>query len=81
MPRTARRMTSHALRVVTGRPSGAQASLLPGVIERLAERGSNISVVAALRKISDRDFSMPIQGMYSGQNLEAEELRKKYGSA
>jgi hypothetical protein len=77
-PRTARNVASHLLRIGTGRPLGAQSSNLPGIVERLAERVPNIFVVAALKKTSDQPFAFPLQGMYSGQNVEILELRQQY---
>jgi hypothetical protein len=79
-PNTPRTVGSHVLRVLTGRSSSRQASKLPGVVERLAERVPNIFVVAALKKTVDRPFAMPLQGMYAGQNVEAVDLREKYGT-
>jgi hypothetical protein len=53
-------------------------SNLPGIVERLAERVPNIFVVAALKKTKDQPFAFPLQGMYSGQNVETLELRQQY---
>ncbi len=77
-PRTARNVASHLLRISTGRPLGTQASNLPAIVERLAERVPNIFVVAALKKTTDQPFVFPLQGMYSGQNVETPELRQQY---
>lgn len=78
-PRTPRNMAGMALRALTGRDVGGQGSKLPGVVEKLAERVSNINVVAALRKTTNAPFAVPLQGMYSGANVEGSELRARYG--
>jgi len=78
-PRTPRNMANAAFKVMVGRGDTVrQESKLPGVVESLAERVPNINVVAALRKKRDEPFRMPLQGMYSGSNVESAELRKQY---
>lgn len=78
-PRTPRNVLGSAIRSVTGRGSlDYQMSKLPGVVEKLAERVPNISIVAALRKKIDRPFTVPLQGMYAGQNVIGNDLRNKY---
>lgn len=77
-PRTPRNVASHLLCISTGRSVGEQSSKLPGVVERLAERSPNIFVIAALKKTKDRPFAFPLQGMYSGQNVETLALRQQY---
>ena len=78
-PRTPRNVIGSFIRSITGRSNqDQQMSKLPGVVESLAERVPNISIIAALRKKVDRDFAMPLQGMYSGQNVVGNDLRDKY---
>lgn len=80
-PRTPRNMASATINAVLGRSAATgQASKLPGVVERLAERVPNINVVAALRKTRDAPFKTPLQGMYAGANVEGTELRERYGA-
>ena len=77
-PRTPRNTASKLVRRLTGREVGRQGNQLPYIVEKLAERVSNINVVAALRKTRDAPFVTPIQGMYSGLNIESEGLRSSY---
>jgi len=56
-----------------------QASRLPDLVTSLAERSSNVNVVAALQKTRDADFAVPLQGMYAGANVESAEMRSAYG--
>lgn len=79
-PRTARNVASATLKTMLGRGEEVrQQSPLPGVVEALAARVANINVIAALRKTRDEPFCMPLQGMYAGQNVESEELKRRYG--
>ena len=55
-----------------------QASRLPGFVASLAERSANVNVVAALQKTRDGKFATPLQGMYSGANVESAEMRSAY---
>lgn len=55
-----------------------QASRLPDMVTGLAERSANVNVVAALQKTRDDEFAAPLQGMYSGANVESAELRTAY---
>ena len=61
-----------------GRPALRQASRLPEMIRKLAERSVNVNVVAALQKQKDGDFAVPLQGMYAGSNVEAQALKDAY---
>lgn len=77
-PRTPRNVLGKAARMLMGKDAGGQGSLLPGVVEKLAERVANINVVACLRKTQDTPFAIPLQGMYSGNNVEDAGLRARY---
>ena len=79
-PRTPRNIAFGTLNTLLGRGGQGQMSKLPGVVEKLAERVTNINVVAALRKTQDQPFRMPLQGMYSGQNVESKQLREQYNA-
>ena len=54
------------------------ATPLPLLVSKLAERSSNILVVAALQKTQAADFAAPLQGMYAGSNVESDTLRSAY---
>lgn len=76
-PRTLRNTLRSVARSTLGRRA-AQMSKLPGAIEGLAERSFNVMVIAALRKTSEAPFRVPLQGMYSGSNVESDNLRQSY---
>ena len=81
VPRTPRNVAGNTIKLLIGRGAETrQASPLPGVVEALAARVPNINVVAALRKTRGEAFRMPLQGMYAGQNVEAEALRRQYAA-
>jgi len=53
-------------------------SRLPSMVASLAERSTNVNVVAALRKTRNAEFAVPLHGMYSGSNVESDTLRASY---
>jgi hypothetical protein len=77
-PRTVRNLAYWLLQAVRGRNASPNASPLARATSKLAERSPNVSVVAALRKTEDSPFAVPLQGMYSGENVQTEELRARY---
>lgn len=77
-PSTLRNVAYWFLQAISGRNASANASALARATRKLAERSPNVMVVAALRKREDSAFSVPLQGMYSGENVEPEELRARY---
>lgn len=78
-PHTARNVAGSFVDTFLGRGGQpGQASKLPGVVEKFASRVTNINVVAALRKTSDRPLQMPLQGMYSESNVESDAIRQRY---
>lgn len=77
-PRTPRNMAADIVALLSGKGTNTQQSLLPGVVEKIAERVFDINVVAALRKTAATAFAIPLQGMYSGANVENDEIRQRY---
>jgi SAM-dependent methyltransferase len=51
---------------------------LSRALRKVMMAGPNVCVVAALRKLVDAPFQFPIQGMYSGSNIDDLELRRAY---
>lgn len=49
-------------------------------IDRLNQKHLNINIVTVMRKKKLENFKTPIQGKYSGENLETLELKKLYGN-
>jgi hypothetical protein len=47
-------------------------------IDRLFQKQMNINIIVVLRKTNTDEFVTPIQGKYSGDNLETEELKNRY---
>lgn len=78
-PFTARVATSWILRTLTGRKP-TQMSRMPDMVAKLAERSPNINVVAALQRTHAGEFVPPLQGMYSGSNVESAEMRAEYSA-
>lgn len=57
---------------------GKRRRPLSMALHRVMRAGPNVSVVAALRKTSDQPFQFPVQGMYSGANIDDPVLRAAY---
>lgn len=70
---------AHLLRLGKRRKRGNRP--LSAALRRVMAAGPNVGVVAALRKLDDRPFQFPIQGMYGGSNIDDSELRTAYASA
>lgn len=51
---------------------------LSRALRSVMSAGPNVCVVAALRRTSDAPFQFPIQGMYSGSNIDDPGLRQSY---
>ena len=80
-PWTLRNFVYWLVRTAVGANPRSSMSSLARVTEKLAERSPNVNVVAALRKTRDIVFTLPFQGMYSGNNIQSVEIRARYGVA
>jgi hypothetical protein len=60
-----------------GRARGAGAELEAALRWVTAEH-PHVSVVAALRRRGDAPFAIPLQGLYSGANVDSPEIRARY---
>jgi SAM-dependent methyltransferase len=77
-PMSYRGMLWGFIQLLRGRKPFAQESRFPAAVSSLAERTPSISIVAALKKRTSEPFKMPLQGMYSGDNVELKGLREEY---